>query len=166
MLHFSTCSQSGFLKNRLAERSLCKTQRKCTGFQRRVNHALCRPTGNRGYQLPALPFRNPAGHAIKESLTTLARELLGEMDEKAIVPALDALVRLRAVQDFRPSEALRFIFVLREVVAEVTGEVPQALESRIDELALMAFDQYMACRDQIAGLREKELRFRMQHATG
>ena len=60
------------------------------------------------------PFRNPAGHAIRESLTTLARELLGEMDEKAIAPALDALVRLRAVQDFRPSDALRFIFDLRD----------------------------------------------------
>ncbi len=112
------------------------------------------------------PFRNPAGHAIKESLTTLARELLGEMDEKAIAPALDALIRLRAVQDFRPSEALRFISDLRDVVAEVTGSLPQALESRIDQLALMAFDQYMACRDQIAGLREKELRLRMQHAAG
>ena len=111
------------------------------------------------------PFRNPAGHVLKENLTTLARELLGEMDEKAIAPALDALVRLRAVQDFRPSDALRFIFDLREVVAEVTGEVPRALENRIDELALMAFDQYMACRDQIARLREKELRLRMQYAA-
>jgi hypothetical protein len=107
------------------------------------------------------PFRNPAGHVLKENLTTLARELLGEMDEKAIAPALDALVRLRAVQDFRPSDALRFIFDLRDVVAEV----PQALENRIDELALMAFDQYMACRDQIARLREKELRLRMQYAA-
>jgi hypothetical protein len=111
------------------------------------------------------PFRNPAGHVLKESLTTLARELLGEMDEETIVPALDALVRLRAVQDFRPSGALHFIFDLRDAVAEVAGEVPRALESRIDELALMAFDQYMACRDQIAGLREKELRFRMQCAA-
>jgi hypothetical protein len=69
------------------------------------------------------------------------------------------------VQDFRPSDALRFIFDLRDVVAEVTGAPPQALENRIDELALMAFDQYMACRDQIARLREKELRFRMQCAA-
>jgi len=110
------------------------------------------------------PFRNPAGHAISESLATLARELLGEMDKSAIVPALDALVRLRAVQGFRPSGALRFIFDLRDVVAEITGPLPPALGGRIDELALMAFDQYMACRDQIAGLREKELRFRMQYA--
>ena len=111
------------------------------------------------------PFRNPVGHAIRESLATLAHELLGEMDKEAIAPALDALVRFRAVQNFRPSDALRFIFDLRDVVAGVTGAVPQSLESRIDELALMAFDQYMACRDQIAGLREKELRSRMQCAA-
>jgi len=103
------------------------------------------------------PFRNPAGHVIGECLKTLARELLGEMDERAIVSALDAMVRLRAVQDFRPSDALRFIFDLRDVLAEVTGALPRALDSRIDELALTAFDLYTACREQIAGLREKEL---------
>jgi len=111
------------------------------------------------------PFRNPSGHVIRESLNTLARELLGPMDECAIAPALDALVRLRAVQNFRPSAALRFIFDLRDVVSEVTGKFPQTLDRRIDELALMAFDQYMACRDQISSLREKELRFRMQCAA-
>lgn len=111
------------------------------------------------------PFRNPAGHAIAESLNTLARELFGEMNESAIAAALDALVRLRAVQGFRPSDALRFIFDVRAVAAEVTGSLPKTLDRRIDALALMAFDQYMACRDQIAGLREKELRLHMQYAA-
>ncbi len=107
-------------------------------------------------------FRNPAGHVIEESLTTLARELLGAMDDRVIAPAIDALIRLRAVQDFSPSAALRFIFELRPVIAEVCGEVPRQLDSRIDELALMAFDRYMACREQIAALREKELHSRLQ----
>lgn len=111
------------------------------------------------------PFRNPAGYAIKESLTTLVRELMGSMDKAAVATALDSLVRLRAVQDFNHSDALRFIDDLRGVVAEVTGAPPQALEDRIDEMALMASDQYTACRDQIAGLRQKELRFRMQCAA-
>jgi len=104
------------------------------------------------------PFRNPAGHLIEESLKTLAGELMGAMNERAIAPALDGLLRLRAVQSLSPSAALRFIFDLREVVAEVLGSVPKQLEARIDELALTAFDCYMACREQIAGLREKELR--------
>ncbi len=105
-------------------------------------------------------FRNPVGQVIQESLTTLARELLGAMDNGATAPAIDALVRMRAVQDFSPSAALRFIFDLRPVIAEVCGEVTPQLESRIDELALMAFDRYLACREQIASLREKELRVR------
>ena len=111
------------------------------------------------------PFRNPAGHAIRESLATLASELLGGMDETAMAPALDAVVRLRAVQGLRPSEALSFVFDLRAVAAEAAGEVPSDLGGRIDRLALMAFDQYMACREQIASLREKELRMRIGYAT-
>ena len=121
------------------------------------------------------PFRNPAGHAIREGLIVLARELLGGMDEKAMAPALDAVVRLRAVQGFRPSEALGFVFDLRAIMVETAGaetadaetaaQAPPDLGSRIDRLALMAFDQYMACREQIAGLREKELRKRLQYAA-
>lgn len=116
------------------------------------------------------PFRNPAGHAIREGLAVLARELLGGMDEEVMAPALDAVVRLRAVQGFRPSEALGFVFDLRTIVAETAGaataaQIPPHLGSRIDRLALMAFDQYMACREQIAGLREKELRKRLQYAA-
>lgn len=105
-------------------------------------------------------FRNPVGQVIRENLTTLAHELLGAMDDRAIAPAIDALVRMRAVQDFSPSAALRFIFDLRPVIAEVCGESPPQIDGRIDELALMAFDCYMACREQIAALREKELRVR------
>jgi RsbT co-antagonist protein rsbRD N-terminal domain len=110
------------------------------------------------------PFRNPVGHVIQKSLTTLAGELLGAMDERAITSAMDAMMRLRAVQDISPSQALRFVFELRGVVAEVLDSVPAQLAGRIDELALMAFDKYMACREQIAGLREKELRLRAECA--
>jgi hypothetical protein len=110
-------------------------------------------------------FRNPAGHTIEESLTTLARELLGAMNERAVAVAIDAVVRLRAVQDFSPSAALRFVFDLRAVIAQVCGEVAPQLDCRIDELALMAFDRYMACREQIAALREKELRSRVLSAA-
>jgi hypothetical protein len=111
------------------------------------------------------PFRNPVGHALRENLGTLLRELLGAMDNDAIAPALDALIRLRAVQDFSPSDAVRFVFDLRAVVREVSGQVDGALQSRIDALALMAFDQYMICREQISELRLKEIRFRAQYAT-
>jgi hypothetical protein len=110
-------------------------------------------------------FRNPAGHVIKESLRTLAHELLGNMDRQVVATAIDLLVRLRAVQDFSPSAALGFIFVLRPIVAEVSGAVQPQLDRRIDELALMAFDRYMECREQIAGIREKEFQRRAHRAA-
>lgn len=112
------------------------------------------------------PFRNPAGHTLRESLTTLARELPGAMDKDAVAAALDAIIRLRAVQNFRPAEALRFIFEFRALLREECGAVPQSIDSRIDELALMAFDQYMACREQIFELRAKELGLRARYAAG
>ncbi len=110
------------------------------------------------------PFQNPVGYTLRENLATLVHELLGQMDKQSIAPALDSMVRLRAVQNFTPANAVRFVFGLRTAIHEVSGGVPESLQNRIDELALMAFDQYMTCREQIFELRAKELRFRAQCA--
>ena len=104
------------------------------------------------------PFSNPVGHTLRENLATLVHELLGTMDKDRIASALDGLVRMRAVQNFSPAEALHFVFDLRSVIGEVSGAVSEPLQGRIDELALMAFDQYMACRERIFELRVNELR--------
>lgn len=110
------------------------------------------------------PFRNPAGRVLKESLLLLARELLGEMKPEGLEAPLDAIVRLRAVQGFSPSEAIGFVFEFRNAVIG-SGTGSDALSERIDRLALMAFDRYMACREQIFDLRVKEVRSRAQFAV-
>ena len=104
------------------------------------------------------PFRNPVGNTLRENLAVLVHELLGTMDKQKIAGALDELVRMRAVQNFTPAEALRFVFDLRPLISEGAGAVSVPLQSRIDELALMAFDQYMSCRERIFELRINELR--------
>jgi RsbT co-antagonist protein rsbRD N-terminal domain len=111
------------------------------------------------------PFRNPVGRTLRDNLATLVHELLGSMDKDRIAGALDALVRLRAVQSFSPAEAVGFVFGLRAAIGELSGAVPESIQSRIDELALMAFDQYMICREQIFALRIKELRMRARNAA-
>ena len=110
------------------------------------------------------PFRNPVGHTLRENLAALLHELMGTMNRESVARALDPLVRMRAVQNFSPADALRFVFGLRQAVFEVSGAVPDSLQSRIDELALMAFDQYMSCREQIFELRAKELRRQARYA--
>ncbi len=103
------------------------------------------------------PFRNPVGHTVRESLTTLFEQLRGNMDTKRIAPALDAIIRIRAVQDFTASQAVGFVFLLKPILRELAEKNEQALlHDRIDRLALMAFDKYMQCREQVAEIRARE----------
>jgi len=105
------------------------------------------------------PFRNPYGHALRQSLSQLWRQLLGEMDVGALDVALDGIIRIRAVQDMAPSEVLQFLFLLRELIREFSVDYDmKALNDRIDQLILRAFDTYMRCREQIAEIRANEHR--------
>lgn len=110
------------------------------------------------------PFRNPVGHTVRQSLTTLFEQLQGEMDPGSIAPALDAIIRLRAVQDLTASQAAGFPFLLKPILRELAPEHdPVQLGERIDRLALMAFDKYMQCREQLAEIRVKESRRSLAH---
>ncbi len=109
------------------------------------------------WQLEEDPFRNPVGYALKEGLSVLVEEVLGGMDRDRIIPALDAIVRLRAVQDFTAGQAVSFVFPLREVIREHLGE-DLLFQQRIDELALLAFDRFITCREQMHEIKAQELR--------
>ena len=102
-------------------------------------------------------FRNPVGHTLREGLATLLDELTGEMDPAKIRPALESIVRLRAVQDFTPSQAVGFVYLLREILPEEwAGGEPPDVQRRIDELALLAFDLFMKCREEIYEIKARE----------
>lgn len=104
-------------------------------------------------------FRNPVGHTLRESLASLLEQVLGGMDTNSIAPALDAIIRIRAVQDLAASEAVGFVFRLKPIVRDLAPEQDQAtLGDRVDQLALMAFDTYMRCREQVADIRVNESR--------
>ena len=105
------------------------------------------------------PFRNPVAYTVRKSLAELWEQLRGDMDPDAIDSALDALIRIRAVQDMPPSEAVGFVIQLRPILLQLpAGFDLVLLENRIDQLTLAAFDKYMKCREQIvaARLHEKE----------
>jgi len=103
------------------------------------------------------PFRNPVGHALRTSMPTLVQEIFGEMNRERLSQALDDILRIRAVQDLSPSEAVGFIFLLRTLLQTTLSIPSSTLEERVDQLALMAFDQYMQCREQVAQVRANEV---------
>ena len=102
-------------------------------------------------------FRNPVGFTARESLAKLLDELAGEMDVVRVCNAVEEIVRLRAVQECTPTAAVSFVFQLRQIVRDQHAEAEFAdLERRIDQLALLTFDRYVKCREDLALVRINE----------
>ena len=109
-------------------------------------------------------FANPLGATIRSEITALVAGLLADADVAALTAPLDAVIRVRAVQDFAPADALRFLFQFKQAVADVLGDdaegVPPgdyfALYARLDELALHAFGIYVGCRERVFEIRARE----------
>ena len=114
-------------------------------------------------------FANPVGSTILQGIEGLYEELLRDMDTGKVREYLDPIVRIQAVQDISPSEALSFIISLKGIIREelkremqercVLEELSE-IETRIDRLTLLAFDNYMKCREKIYEIRLEELRNR------
>ena len=101
-------------------------------------------------------FRNPVGSTLKEGLETLLDEITGGMNMARIRPAMEGIVRLRAVQDFTAAQATGFVFALREILNESgAGSNPAVWQKRIDETALLAFDLYTKCREEIHEIKAR-----------
>ena len=112
-------------------------------------------------------FSNPVGHTIHEGMLQILAGLTGEHTEEKISEFLDNIIRIRAVQDLTASKAVSFIFSLKQVIRETLRASSQkpmpyeellALESRIDTLALAAFDIFMQCREKLYDIKANEMR--------
>jgi hypothetical protein len=117
-------------------------------------------------------FANPVGHTVHHAMEGLYDGLVqhGDLDPEKLSPLVDKIVRIRAIQDFSPSRAIAFIFLLKKIVkAELENEIRDnpifvedlaVLESKIDELGLLGFDIYAACREKLYEVRLNEIRDR------
>ncbi|MCG6534554.1 MAG: RsbRD N-terminal domain-containing protein, partial [Syntrophales bacterium LBB04] len=104
------------------------------------------------------PFANPVGAAVIEETANIYQELLAGPDLKKLHASLDRIIRIRAVQDFSPADALSFIFLLKKAARDEVraqgieaGAVPDLFEfeCRIDRAALFGFEIYVGCKEQI-----------------
>lgn len=111
------------------------------------------------------PFANPVGQTTYQSLSSLVDALVSGADRDVMVKALDPIIRIRAVQTFTPSKATAFVFSLKGIVRQHLPTDGRggpldwtALDQKIDEMALAAFDIFMACREKIYELKATESR--------
>ena len=114
-------------------------------------------------------FGNPVGSITSQGIAFLLDQLLDTWDPEAIKAYLDPIIRIRAIQDFSPSQATGFILLLKKVLRDnLANELQKdanalqllAFESKIDQLCLLAFDLYMDCKEKIYELSANETRNR------
>ncbi|UCF34375.1 MAG: RsbRD N-terminal domain-containing protein [Phycisphaerales bacterium] len=113
------------------------------------------------------PFGNPVGHSLRVGTRRIFEALRDGVDAAEMEPYLRDMVKIRAVQQFSASQAVGFVFRLKEAVRAELGQAvedPQfmfelaELERRIDRVALAAFDVFVECREQVCELRVNEVK--------
>lgn len=115
-------------------------------------------------------FDNPVGYRLTQGIKGLVDALFQEMDREQLLIFLDEVISIRALQGFPPSQAMAFLFLLKQVIREeLADELGQGhlaaeildLESRIDGLALLGFDVFMQRREKLCELRVNEVKSRV-----
>jgi hypothetical protein len=110
-------------------------------------------------------FLNPVGSTISKEIDTLFLDLIKGISLERTCASLEGIIRIRAIQDFSPSKAISFIYLLKKIIREeILQEHPEqqmsdqllAFESRLDEMALLAFDIYTKCREKMYEIRANE----------
>jgi hypothetical protein len=111
-------------------------------------------------------FQNPVGYAITQSIGPIYDQVASAMDTGRLLDALDGIVRIRSVQDFSPTETIGFVFELKAVIRAEIGDRMRSLEnrddlveleSRVDRVALLAFEKYTECREKLDEIRNKQI---------
>lgn len=118
-------------------------------------------------------FINPVGYAISKEIEAMYDGLLSEENLDKLLPSLENIIKIRSVQDFSPSQAIAFIFLMKRAIREeLESEIRGSLafeellhfETKIDRLILLAFDTYMRCREKIYEIRVKEMKAEREYA--
>jgi hypothetical protein len=112
-------------------------------------------------------FANPIGYNVAQRLREFFIAFCDEEEPDKSAAALEPLIKIRAVQDFSPAQSVAFIFQFKEIVAdeynkakEITFDTRQwlAFSGRVDMVALLVFDIYLACRERLYQTRINEIK--------
>lgn len=113
------------------------------------------------------PFANPVGNTLRDGTSSILDVLLRSGKAEEARPSLEGLLRVRAIQDLSPSTAVLFLFRLKRVLRKELGKIATQpgnatelaeLDDAVDSMALVAFDVYMQCREEVFELRVNEVK--------
>jgi hypothetical protein len=124
----------------------------------------CFPETDGSFKLGA-GFSNPVGQAFQQAMTAILSGLADGSALSTFHAPLDRIVRVLAVQGLPSGVAIRFLFVLRNQLGnmtELTADEKKYWTGRLDDLAEIAVEIWCECRETLSQLRINELRNRIQ----
>jgi len=110
-------------------------------------------------------FANPVGYAISTGAEQILDALIRGDEPGTLHGCLEKIIRIRAVQDFTPAQAVAFMTDLKTVIrTQVTGgatkhgllEELNGLDTKIDCLCTTSTELYISMKSQIRELVVKE----------
>lgn len=114
------------------------------------------------------PFANPVGATLEKGIGELFDVVTADtFDSEAAKTALEPIVRVRAIQELPPSEALGFIAEIKSIIEKdcpdnnqerTVADKKRCIAGNADKAMLVAFDLYMACKKQVYNLRARQAR--------
>ena len=110
-------------------------------------------------------FDNPVGAATHETIEDVFDLILGDFNQEMLEKALDPVIRIRAVQAFSASEAVSFVFALKEIGEKILDDsVIKKFDKLVDKIALASFNKLMKCKEEIFLLKATESKRRIHRA--
>jgi hypothetical protein len=112
-------------------------------------------------------FANPIGAAVSESLDRLFVVLSTGGDPEEIKAPVDTLMRVRAVQEFTPAQAVAPLNAVKHITREIFAADKERsrfvqelydFEFAVDLAVLAAFDIYMESRERLYKVRIAEIK--------
>jgi len=111
-------------------------------------------------------FANPVGQLTQNGLEKIFDYLLHNQNNSDILHEwIDPIIRVRAIQNFSPSQAIGFMFILKDIVrnqiqknVQISIDNMILFDQQIDKLALYCFDIYMTCKDKLNELKVNEFK--------
>lgn len=132
-----------------------------------VNYTLSTYRSSKFFRNESDKFANPIGGVTREALESIFLLLAANEDPEKFVKPLEKLLRLRAVQDFSPSQAVSPIHAVKHITRDVFAADKERaqlvhelydFEFAVDIAVLAAFDIYMQERERLFDVRINELK--------
>ena len=110
-------------------------------------------------------FDNPVGAATRETIEDVFNLILEDFNQEMLEKALDPVIRIRAVQAFSASEAVSFVFALKEIGENILDDsLIREFDKLVDKIALASFNKLMKCKEEIFLLKATESKRRIHRA--